>query len=177
MKSPFRVPLLMSALLVCMAVFLSASEHDSASKLALLSALLCAAAYLLLRRQGQQEERFQLWLRAHGQAVLHGSAFYGPFHLTAETPLVRYEVRASAILPTARMQSRWIIADQEPRAGVMLLCSGITVLLGWWGIPYGPVESVRALLSNLRGGERRALGAVVWETNGEPSSSAASAKP
>jgi hypothetical protein len=35
--------------------------------------------------------------------------------------------------------------------------SGITWLLGWWGIPWGPIFSVHAILSNLVGGEKPAL--------------------
>jgi hypothetical protein len=29
----------------------------------------------------------------------------------------------------------------------------LTLLAGWWGIPWGPIHSVRALWTNLRGGE------------------------
>jgi hypothetical protein len=35
--------------------------------------------------------------------------------------------------------------------------SGITWLLGWWGIPWGPIFSAHAILSNLIGGEKPAL--------------------
>ena len=29
----------------------------------------------------------------------------------------------------------------------------ITLLLGWWGIPWGPIRTVQALYINLRGGQ------------------------
>lgn len=29
----------------------------------------------------------------------------------------------------------------------------ITLLLGWWGIPWGPIRTIQALWINLRGGE------------------------
>jgi hypothetical protein len=35
--------------------------------------------------------------------------------------------------------------------------TGVTWLLGWWGIPWGPIYSVHAILSNLVGGEKPAL--------------------
>jgi hypothetical protein len=35
--------------------------------------------------------------------------------------------------------------------------STITWLLGWWGIPFGPFRSVRAIASNMAGGEQPAL--------------------
>jgi len=38
-----------------------------------------------------------------------------------------------------------------------LKASVITWLLGWWGIPWGPVYSVHALWTNMLGGERPAL--------------------
>jgi hypothetical protein len=29
----------------------------------------------------------------------------------------------------------------------------LTVVLGWWGIPWGPIRSVQSLVTNLQGGE------------------------
>ena len=30
---------------------------------------------------------------------------------------------------------------------------GLTFFLGWWGIPWGPIRSVRALATNFKGGK------------------------
>jgi hypothetical protein len=38
-----------------------------------------------------------------------------------------------------------------------LRASGITWILGWWGIPWGPIYSVHAILSNIVGGEQPPL--------------------
>jgi DnaJ domain len=38
-----------------------------------------------------------------------------------------------------------------------LRATGITWLLGWWGIPWGPIYSLHAILSNLVGGEQPSL--------------------
>jgi hypothetical protein len=38
-----------------------------------------------------------------------------------------------------------------------LRATGVTWLLGWWGIPWGPLYSVHAIFSNLFGGEKPAL--------------------
>jgi hypothetical protein len=29
----------------------------------------------------------------------------------------------------------------------------LTILLGWWGIPWGPVYSIQSLVVNLKGGK------------------------
>jgi hypothetical protein len=43
----------------------------------------------------------------------------------------------------------------KPAAGVgaQLPTALATLLLGWWGIPFGPVFTIRALYRNLAGGD------------------------
>ncbi|MFF7709505.1 DnaJ domain-containing protein [Pseudomonas sp. NPDC007930] len=59
-----------------------------------------------------------------------------------------------------------LVTLRKPVAGVFcsecaqkaaLKASAITWLLGWWGIPWGPLHSLQALLENLSGGSHPAL--------------------
>lgn len=52
--------------------------------------------------------------------------------------------------------------------------SALTLLLGWWGIPWGPIHTVGSLWSNLTGG--RDVTKEVMAQLGQPAS-AAGAKP
>jgi hypothetical protein len=31
--------------------------------------------------------------------------------------------------------------------------TALTVLLGWWGIPWGPIRTIQCLITNLSGGK------------------------
>jgi hypothetical protein len=37
----------------------------------------------------------------------------------------------------------------------------VTVLLGWWGVPFGPVFTCVALYRNLRGGHEHTVGQLL----------------
>jgi hypothetical protein len=34
-----------------------------------------------------------------------------------------------------------------------LLCSVVSLLLGWWGLPWGPIRTVQSIFVNLTGGQ------------------------
>jgi len=36
-------------------------------------------------------------------------------------------------------------------------------VLGWWGIPWGPIYTVQVLLNNLRGGVKQTVGDLLAE--------------
>lgn len=66
---------------------------------------------------------------------------------------VQFEYCVSFIVVSFKIPScpHFIRADQKPFL-VSLPYTLTTLLLGWWGIPFGPVYSVQALLTNFRGG-------------------------
>jgi hypothetical protein len=80
--------------------------------------------------------------------------------------LVQYQVVVSLGLWTQSFQSRLFLASTSQagacRIGYMLL----TLLLGWWALPLGPVRAVQAIMDNLRGGYR--LTVHEWLEYGEP---------
>jgi hypothetical protein len=59
----------------------------------------------------------------------------------------------SVILLTFRRTSRvYVIAPGERVSKLAAPYNLITLLLGWWGIPWGPIHSFQSLAVNLRGG-------------------------
>lgn len=67
---------------------------------------------------------------------------------------VVYEYCISIILMTFKRPSRihFITADQS-RFLHGLTYTLITLALGWWGIPWGPIYSLGSLFTNLSGGK------------------------
>jgi hypothetical protein len=67
---------------------------------------------------------------------------------------VVYSYCVSFLLVTLRRPSEiYFLRAGASRVRRGLSSSLITVLLGWWGIPWGPVYSVKALLENFKGGK------------------------
>ena len=67
---------------------------------------------------------------------------------------VYYKYTISAFVVTFwRSSDIYFVKANESRVVKGLGWTGLTLLLGWWGIPWGPIRSVVSLWANLRGGE------------------------
>lgn len=66
---------------------------------------------------------------------------------------VYYKYTISVVVLTLRRASNiYFIKPGESAVTKGLACTGATLLLGWWGIPWGPIFTVGTLWTNLRGG-------------------------
>ena len=67
---------------------------------------------------------------------------------------VYYKYTISAIAITFRRSSNiYFVKPGESPVVKGLGWTALSLLLGWWGIPWGPIRSTMSLWTNLRGGE------------------------
>jgi hypothetical protein len=57
------------------------------------------------------------------------------------------------IITFRRPSDIYLIRGEESALSKGLPFTLLTVLLGWWGIPWGPIFSVQSLITNFRGGK------------------------
>lgn len=57
------------------------------------------------------------------------------------------------ILTFKRPSNIYFVKAGESDVGKGLVFSIISLLFGWWGIPWGPIYTVQALVTNFRGGK------------------------
>jgi hypothetical protein len=80
---------------------------------------------------------------------------------------VCYDFCISLLVVTFRRSSGlYFIRGNESALVPGLKYSLLTLLLGWWGIPWGPIYSVGSLAKNFSGG-RDVTGAVLEQAQGE----------
>lgn len=99
------------------------------------------------------------------------------FELNRGGKFVMYRYCFSAILVTV-MQSTdiYLIRAGQSRVVKGLPWCLLTLLAGWWGIPWGPIRSIQSLWINLRGGTNVTaavanglnLSGVKWDVAGAP---------
>ncbi len=76
------------------------------------------------------------------------------FELQRGARFVHYEYCFSVILVTYKEPSAvYFIKPGESRFRKGLLYTGLSLLLGWWGIPWGPIYTITSLVTNFRGGK------------------------
>jgi hypothetical protein len=67
---------------------------------------------------------------------------------------VTYSYCISIIIMTFRRSSDiYYIRPQMGSVGKGFVYTLISLLVGWWGIPWGPIYTIGALVTNLRGGK------------------------
>jgi hypothetical protein len=57
------------------------------------------------------------------------------------------------VLTFKRSSNIYFIRAGESAVGKGLVFSLISFLLGWWGIPWGPIYTIQSLVTNFRGGK------------------------
>jgi hypothetical protein len=68
--------------------------------------------------------------------------------------LVTYQYCVSLVLITLTQSSRiFYVKPGQNRVGKGLLYSLITFIMGWWGVPVGPIYTIRTLVANFAGGK------------------------
>jgi len=67
---------------------------------------------------------------------------------------VIYEYAISIVVMTFKRPSDiYFIRSDEGSIAKGLLFSLISLLLGWWGIPWGPIHTIASFVTNFRGGK------------------------
>jgi len=94
----------------------------------------------------------------HEDDIKMGKYFYRGHRIKTETVLVSYQTAISIIIATQKSSSRFYVVDHDRTALIGYLYSLGTFLFGWWGIPFGPIYTVQALATNVKGGRRVRVG-------------------
>lgn len=73
--------------------------------------------------------------------------------MRADSRFIAFEYQISLVYapPKARTPI-YLLRPGETGARVKVLCNLATLLLGWWGLPLGPVRALSALITNTTGG-------------------------
>lgn len=111
-------------------------------------------AYFFYRSQAERDRRLLQWLAENSREIQAGGSRYNNYLITPDTILHRFTSVVSVLILSLKVPSRWVIAGESKSAWVQWLNSLTSLIFGWWGIPWGPIWTLRAIFNNTRGGER-----------------------
>lgn len=90
------------------------------------------------------DKKFTEFLNANREEIMSGgSCEYNGFTYTRETRVTRFSCCISVIILTLCRSSCIVPADSSVSARV--LCILMTIIGGWWGIPWGPIRTVQSV--------------------------------
>lgn len=128
---------------------------------------LATALYLLevwrcMVRHHEQAREFREWLLENRAAIQSGDAVYGTIPITEQTEVKQYQAAVSFVHFSTQVPSRYYIGHETSEV-TWFNFTHCSVLIGWWGIPWGPVNVLRAVFANLRGGKTSTVGELLAE--------------
>jgi hypothetical protein len=91
-------------------------------------------------------------MKIKGIEGMSGSELQAELQRGGKFVLFQYCV-SIVIMTFKRSSDIYFIRASENAASKGLVFSLISFLLGWWGIPWGPIYTIQALATNLRGGK------------------------
>jgi ankyrin repeat protein len=116
--------------------------------------ILLIGLIFLFRREDLTTTRFVSWLKIHKENIYNERARYNETSVLPSTVLAQYQVVFSFVIFTTVLSSRMLIDGTGSASGYKYGFSLITLLFGWWGFPWGPIQTLRVLIRNMRGGQK-----------------------
>ncbi|MBR1597354.1 MAG: hypothetical protein IJ661_00410 [Lachnospiraceae bacterium] len=111
----------------------------------------------------EMDKDFKKWLTENKYGNYNG------VEITPTSRLVRYTFVVSLVVITHRSESRYYFEDVEKsKASKAKLFSTLgSLLLGWWGIPWGPIWTIKAVIDNMANSDEIIWGSLAGEKEGD----------
>ena len=124
------------------------------------------ATWWLMRGRARYQANFLNWLVANRDAIKAGKARYNGMFIVEQTEVTQFQLAPSALVISVKTPSRFYVVGEEETVLPSLAFTASSLIVGWWGLPHGPIFTIQAVSSNLRGGERRRVGDLIDELRG-----------
>ncbi len=91
-------------------------------------------------------------LARNRETIRNGTALFNGIPITYKTELTRYEKVTGSIIFYKWEYSQFYVYGHESPGSLPRDFIIHSLLWGWWSFPWGPVRTLRAIITNLRGG-------------------------
>lgn len=123
------------------------------------------AKMFAVSRSGNPTGPLGEWLLANKAEILDGGVERDGVLVTDATVLYQYKYVVSLVFVTFNCTTPYLLPTirNDLLRTARIKYSLISLLFGWWGIPWGPTCTIPALFTNLTGGNRRTVGSILAE--------------
>lgn len=131
----------------------------------LLIGLLIETIYFIRIREKKKNELFIDWIKENRDTIVRGYAYYNEKEMDINMEIVQFETCMSFLFISSRMSSRFYIKGYHNTKLIGSIYSLIAIIFGWWGLPWGPIYTIKSIVKNTKGGNRLKLYDLLTETN------------
>lgn len=112
--------------------------------------LLCI--YIFFRRENKKNDEFLQWIGENQERINSSGIEYASGQVIDRyTELARYYACLSFVIFTIKLPSRYYIKGTASSNIALIIYTLITILLGWWGLPRGPIYTIQVIFKNVAG--------------------------
>ena len=126
----------------------------------LLVAAILAGLFLFNKRQEEQIHSFLIWLSENKHELARdktAARTWNEVPVKYDSYVTQYQFCTSFLIVSFKQPTAFILENSQSKAGVNFICSIVTLIFGWWGIPWGPIYTVQTIFRNLRGGVKTSI--------------------
>lgn len=124
-------------------------------------AFACYQLFIFMKREQRRTDDFHRWVIANASVLRSGTGSYGTVQLDRDSEVTQFQGAISLLIVTLTVRSRPYVVGQDPLLLPGMMYTVISLLLGWWGLPWGPVRTIHAIVVNATGGKRQRIGELV----------------
>jgi hypothetical protein len=127
-------------------------EDPLSARIALAVGLVLVFGWAVAWWEERRVIRFHEWVAEHRNAIKSGFGDYHGTHVTPDTVLTQFRFCASAVWVTETVPSGYYIRGHHNTTLAALFFSLLSLLTGWWGLPWGLIRTPQTIFRNLLGG-------------------------
>ena len=127
----------------------------------LFAALLCFYLVYRILLEEKKQKQFLSWLTEHKNEIGKKTLLFEGSPILDRTIITQYYLVISLIIVSYKMPSRYFVKDHHITPFHSFFFSLMSMCLGWWGIPWGPIYTFQALFKNLTGGKSTSVSALI----------------
>ncbi len=120
--------------------------------------------------ENQTEEPFLNWIIQNQEAIKNGSAVYEGERVTPASEGVRFETCISCLIMTMRKKTPMLLVGSAKAKRSQWTATLISLLVGWWGVPFGIFFTPVVVANNLWGGSKTKVGRILATADGSDTS-------
>jgi predicted PurR-regulated permease PerM len=138
-------------------------DTEDASIGFIIGVVLAVFAFAMAREEKETQEFLAFLVENEERLKAGTSVEYGGRAISSGTEVTQFYACVSFLILTTKIPSRFFIRGSHNTAGIGLIYSLVTLVFGWWGVPWGPIYTIQSLYKNMRGGEKRPISQLLTE--------------
>ncbi len=123
--------------------------------------------WLLARKCASDSKIFMEWLTNRYTEIKEAPASYQGKQITLDTQVVQYFLCVSLLTGSVKIGSGYMLRDNPLSMAVSGAFTIGSLLLGWWGLPHGPIWTIECVINNLSGATKKSIGTLIYDIETE----------